>query len=299
MENNQYTVNYEYGEINHIDIVEATRVDILLEGLSLIAEDEDMVDFPLQDRFVKVKDVSRRWRMISEANSNESVASITMIPIQVKKPEPWMKYVTLLESAFRACDGNSNKMKKIVNGVEDVLSKVPELKHTLNENPDYVVADSHHLDIMSPKAEDVNAPGRPRKARRFTSLKKDFSKAKFRALYALKIDDVEEESKNLIEETSSGSRAFLKSDYVYDAKSLFEKNKKGRIDISVLLSTKRDAVLYTFDLKGDGWCDYRAATEMVEKNENMFSRVKEIMLHAFEEYKSISAKVFCFKSWTV
>ncbi|PHZ09992.1 uncharacterized protein RHIMIDRAFT_41489 [Rhizopus microsporus ATCC 52813] len=316
------------------------------EGLSLIAEDEDMVDFreraircncrnrliynlpcrhslaALQDRFVKVKDVSRRWRMISEANSNESVASITMIPIQVKKPEPWMKYVTLLESAFRACDGNSNKMKKIVNGVEDVLSKVPELKHTLNENPDYVVADSHHLDIMSPKAEDVNAPGRPRKARRFTSLKKDFSKAKFRALYALygkrvkarkilkkkqkkrnnkkrKIDDVEEESKNLIEETSSGSRAFLKSDYVYDAKSLFEKNKKGRIDISVLLSTKRDAVLYTFDLKGDGWCDYRAATEMVEKNENMFSRVKEIMLHAFEEYKSISAKVFCFKSWTV
>ncbi|CEG83744.1 hypothetical protein RMATCC62417_17620 [Rhizopus microsporus] len=232
MENNQYTVNYEYGEINHIDIEEATRVDILLyeasrlqkifkkkishkalitirEELSLIAEDEDMVDFrervircncrnrliynlpcrhslaALQDRFVKVKDVLRRWRMISEANSDESVTSITMIPIQVKKPEPWMKYVALLESAFRACGGNSNKMKKIMNGVEDVLSKVPELKHTLNENPDYVVADSHHPDIMSPKAEDVNAPRRPRKVRRFTPLKKDFSKAKFRALYAL------------------------------------------------------------------------------------------------------------------
>lgn len=131
----------------------------------------------LQDRYVEVKDVPRRWRMISEANLDERVTSVTMIPIQVKKPEPWMKYVTLLEPAFRACYGDSNKMKKIMNGNEDVLSKVPELKHTLNKNPEYVVTHSYHRDIMLPKAEDVKAPRRPRKVKRFTSLKKDFSKA--------------------------------------------------------------------------------------------------------------------------
>lgn len=185
--------------------------------------------------------------MISEANLDERVTSVTMIPIQVKKPEPWMKYVTLLESAFRACYGDSNKMKKIMNGDEDVLSKVPELKHTLNKNPEYVVTHSYHRDIMLPKAEDVKAPGRPRKVKRFTSLKKDFSKASS-VRYMLctvseskpknikkakkeerKIDDVEEEeNEGLIEETSNGSRAFLKSDYVYDAKFLFEKKEEEK-----------------------------------------------------------------------
>ena len=128
-----------------------------------------------------LKDVPRRWRMISEANSGERVTSVTMIPIQVKKPEPWMKYVTLLKSVFKACYGNSNKMKKIMNSVEDVLSKAPEM----NNNPDYAVTHSHHPDIMSTKAKDIKAPGRPRKVKRFTTLKKDFSKAKFHALYSL------------------------------------------------------------------------------------------------------------------
>ncbi|CEG70596.1 hypothetical protein RMATCC62417_06462 [Rhizopus microsporus] len=115
--------------------------------------------------------------MISEADLDERVTSVTMIPIQVKKPEPWMKYVTLLESALRACYGDSNKMKKIMNGDEDVLSKVPELKHTLSKNPEYVVTHSYHRGIMLSKAEDIKAPGWPRKVKRFTSLKKDFSKA--------------------------------------------------------------------------------------------------------------------------
>ncbi|CEG80184.1 hypothetical protein RMATCC62417_14554 [Rhizopus microsporus] len=256
--------------------------------------------------------------MMNEPISGESMKNINVLPIKVKKPEPWMKYVTLLESAFRACDGNSNQMKKIMDGVEDVLSKVPLLKHTLTESPEYVATDSYHPDIMLPKAEDVKASGRPRKARRFTSLKKDFSKAKFRALYALygkrvkakyiyiyiyikkskkrKIDDVEEEeNKDLIEETSSRSRAFLKSDCVYDAKFLFEKKKKRRIDVEVLLLIKKDAVLYTFSPEGDGWCGYRAIAEMMEKNENMFPRVKEKMLHAFEKYKNIYRENFWFQ----
>ncbi|RCH99968.1 hypothetical protein CU097_012193 [Rhizopus azygosporus] len=161
-----------------------------------------------------LKDVPRRWRMISEANSGERVTSVTMIPIQVKKPEPWMKYVTLLKSVFKACYGNSNKMKKIMNSVEDVLSKAPEM----NNNPDYAVTHSHHPDIMSTKAKDIKAPGRPRKVKRFTTLKKDFSKAKFHALYSL-----------------------------YDA------------EVSSLI--KKDAVLYTSDPEGDGWCGYRAVAE--------------------------------------
>jgi hypothetical protein len=172
---------------------------------------------------------------------------------------------------------------------------------------------------MLPKAEDIKAPGRPRKVRRLTSIKKDFSKAKFRALYALygkrvkakkilkkakkderkdkkrKINDAEEEeNKDLIEEIGSESRAFLKSDYVYDAKFLFEKKKKRRIDVEVSLLIKKDAVLYTFDPGGDGWCGYRAVAEMMEKNESMFPRVKEKMLHAFEKYKSIFRENFWF-----
>ncbi|KAG1178294.1 hypothetical protein G6F70_000139 [Rhizopus microsporus] len=142
-----------------------------------------------------LKDVPRRWRMISEANSGERVTSVTMIPIQVKKPEPWMKYVTLLKSVFKAC-------------------YAPEM----NNNPDYAVTHSHHPDIMSTKAKDIKAPGRPRKVKRFTTLKKDFSKAKFHALYSL-----------------------------YDA------------EVSSLI--KKDAVLYTSDPEGDGWCGYRAVAE--------------------------------------
>ncbi|CAO3690542.1 unnamed protein product [Rhizopus microsporus] len=106
-----------------------------------------------------------------------------------------------------------------MNSVEDVLSKAPEM----NNNPDYAVTHSHHPDIMSTKAKDIKAPGRPRKVKRFTTLKKDFSKAKFHALYSLY-----EENKGLIEETGNGSRAFLNSNYVYDAKFLFEKKKKNR-----------------------------------------------------------------------
>ncbi|KAL4209694.1 hypothetical protein AB4K20DRAFT_1969111 [Rhizopus microsporus] len=68
-------------------------------------------------------------------------------------------------------------MKKIMNGDEGVLSKVPELKHTLNKNPEYIVTHSYHRGIMLSKAEDIKAPGWPRKVKRFTSLKKDFSKA--------------------------------------------------------------------------------------------------------------------------
>lgn len=131
-----------------------------------------------------------------------------------------------------------------MNGDEGVLSKVPELKHTLNKNPEYIVTHSYHRGIMLSKAEDIKAPGWPRKVKRFTSLKKDFSKASS-VRYMLctvsestpknikkakkeerKIDNVEEENEGLIEETSNGSRAFLKSDYVYAAKFLFEKKKK-------------------------------------------------------------------------
>ncbi|CEI98757.1 hypothetical protein RMCBS344292_12857 [Rhizopus microsporus] len=132
-------------------------------------------------------------------------------------------------------------MKKIMNSVEDVLSKAPEM----NNNPDYAVTHSHHPGIMSTKAKDIKAPGRSRKVKRFTTLKKDFSKAKLHALYSLygkrfkakkkeektkrKIDDVEEEeNKGLIEETGNGSRAFLNSNYVYDAKFLFERKKQNR-----------------------------------------------------------------------
>lgn len=53
----------------------------------------------------------------------------------------------------------------------------------------------------------------------------------------------------MIEEPSSKSRAFLKSDYIYDADFLPEQKKKKKIDAAALLLIKKDSVLYAFDLK--------------------------------------------------
>lgn len=58
---------------------------------------------------------------------------------------------------------------------------------------------------------------------------------------------------------------------------------------------KKDAVLYIFDSEGDGWCGYSIVAEMMEKNENMFSRVKEKMPHAFEKYKNNYRENFWFQ----
>ncbi|CEG69942.1 hypothetical protein RMATCC62417_05927 [Rhizopus microsporus] len=61
------------------------------------------------------------------------------------------------------------------------------------------------------------------------------------------------------------------------------------------LLIKKDAVLYIFDFEGDGSCGYRAVVGMMEKSENMFSRVKEKMLHAFEKYKNNYRENFWFQ----
>lgn len=43
--------------------------------------------------------------------------------------------------------------------------------------------------------------------------------------------------------------------------SCLKKKKKRRIDAEVSSLIKKDAVLYTFDPEGDGWCGYRAVAE--------------------------------------
>ncbi|KAL4207561.1 hypothetical protein AB4K20DRAFT_1971057 [Rhizopus microsporus] len=64
---------------------------------------------------------------------------------------------------------------------------------------------------------------------------------------------------------------------------------------NVVSLIKKNAVLYTFDPKGDGWCGYRVVAEMMEKNENMFPRVKGKMLHVFEKYKNVYRENFLFQ----
>lgn len=65
------------------------------------------------------------------------------------------EYTTSLESAFRVCKGNNNQLERIIDNVKDVLPNVLEL----NKNCEYVAAHPRLLDIMLPKAEDVQAPG--------------------------------------------------------------------------------------------------------------------------------------------
>lgn len=82
--------------------------------------------------------------------------------------EFWMQYVFRIEHAFRSLQGNPQKVNMLTRGLDELLADIQE------EGNYFDAVD--YPPMALPSTGDVRAPGKPKKASRIFSVKKDYVK---------------------------------------------------------------------------------------------------------------------------